>query len=180
MSMWRTSLTFTPARLSEIDREKNAIPNDMAKRGCRPTERTGANTGRSHPVNASVHEALPLGRTKTRSLSYPVVASRMLCTRLAGGSNSASDFSQRRPPSASANNGPHTAQTRAWARKLSSLGPVSVPSSSSISSASKSAHCMPFLVSPDITSPAYMYVVAAVQVPHVHDLSWISPYPPEP
>src|ERR1700730_16373403 len=105
------SLTLTPTRLSEIDKEKN----DIAKRGWRVIESTGANTGRSHPVIASVHEAFPWARAGTRSLSYPVVASRMLWIRLEGGSTSASDFSQRFPPSASANSGPHTAHTRAWA-----------------------------------------------------------------
>ena len=45
-----------------MDREKNAIPNDMAKRGWRLTASTGANTGRSQPVTASVHERLRFGR----------------------------------------------------------------------------------------------------------------------
>ena len=68
-STCRTSLIFTPARLSEIDNEKKAIPNDMAKRGWRLMERTGANTGRSHAVIASIHEALAPGRTAARLLS---------------------------------------------------------------------------------------------------------------
>ena len=49
-STCRTSLTLTPARLSEIDNEKNAIPNDMANRGWRLTASTGANTGRSQAL----------------------------------------------------------------------------------------------------------------------------------
>ena len=44
-----------------MDKEKNAIPNDMAKRGWRLMESTGANTGRSHAVSASAHEAFALG-----------------------------------------------------------------------------------------------------------------------
>src|SRR5229473_509395 len=149
-STCRTSLTLTPARLSEIDNEKNAIPKDIANRGWRLTESTGAKTGPSQALISSNHEAWVSLPANVRLLSYPVVATRMLCTRLAGGSTSASDFSQRRPASASASRGPH------------------------------SAHCIPFLLSPGITSPAYKYVVAGVQVPHARGLSLISPCPPEP
>src|ERR1700693_5904285 len=114
-STWRTSLAFTPARLREIDREKNAIPNDMAKRGWRLMARTGANTGRSQAVTLSFHEASDWALTRVRLLSCPVVATRMLWTRLAGGSASTNDFSQRRPASASDSRGPQDAHSGARA-----------------------------------------------------------------
>src|SRR5215469_14240792 len=55
-----------------------------------------------------------------------------------------------------------------------------MPSRASESSVSNSLHCIPFLVWSGITSPAYRYVVTALQVPLGLDLFWISRYPPEP
>src|ERR1700757_955055 len=89
----------------------------------------------------------------------------MLFTRLAGGSTSSSAFSQCCPASTSANSGPHFGHTRAWARKLTSRAPDNFPSSRSVSKASNSWHCIPFWLSPGITSPAYRYVGVAGLVP---------------
>src|SRR5579862_1381148 len=104
----------------------------------------------------------------------------MLLTRLAGGSTSVRPFSQLRPASASASSGPHTLQALEWAWKRSSPGPLRTPSRASDNSRSNSLHCIPLLVWSGITSPAYRYVVAGVQVPLALDLFVISRYPPEP
>src|SRR5437879_3970008 len=148
--------------LNVIESEKKAMPNDIANLGWRATAKTRANIGRSHPAAASFQE---MPSFRARVLSRPVVAIRMLWTRLAGGSTSSSDFSQRCPSSASASRGPQTAQAWACAWKLSSRLPLNACSTASLNSASNSAHCIPFLLSPGITSPAYRYVEAGAQVP---------------
>jgi hypothetical protein len=86
------------------------------------------------------------------------------------------------PACTSANSGPQTAQTRRWASKLSLRAGLNRPSRASLTSASNSVHStwgprparfwpggvgVPCLVSCGITSPAYMYVVGAAQVPRV-------------
>ena len=106
--MFRTSLILTPAMLSVMDSEKNAMPNDIAKRGWRATAKAGVNIGPNHRLSASFHEPAVPRCACVRALARPVVAIKMLPTRLEGGSTSASDFNQRRPASASANSGPQT------------------------------------------------------------------------
>src|SRR5207249_84324 len=123
--------------LNVIESEKKAMPNDIANLGWRTTAKTGAYIGRSHPATASFQEIPSL---RARVLSRPVVAIRMLWTRLAGGSTSSSDFSQRCPSSASTSRGPQTAQAWACAWKLSNLLPLNVCSTASLNSASNSAH----------------------------------------
>src|SRR2546430_16348915 len=108
--MFRTSLILTPAMLSVMDSEKNAMPNDIAKRGWRATTNAGVNIGPSHRLIASFHEPAAPAWACVRALARPVVAIKMLLTSLDGGSTSANAFNQRRPASASANNGPQTEQ----------------------------------------------------------------------
>src|ERR1700678_1881420 len=55
-----------------------------------------------------------------------------------------------------------------------------MPSMASVNRLSNSLHGIPFLVGSGITSPAYRYVVAGVQVPRAHDLFDFSQSPPEP
>ena len=99
-------------------------------------------------------------------MPIPVVAARMFVTKLTGGSTSPTAFSKRRPSSASAHSGPQSWQIRKWDSKRSDSGPLKIASRASLRRASNSAHCIPFLLSPGITSPAYRYVAAGAQVPH--------------
>ena len=96
-----------------MDREKNAIPNDMAKRGWRLMDRT-ANTGRSQPVTCSTTKLGPC-RTAAPLALASGGGQQNVVHQLSG----RLDFGQRLQPappaSASANSGPQTAHTRAWA-----------------------------------------------------------------
>src|SRR5580698_8732774 len=180
---WRRSLGFTPATVRPTDSAKNAMPNDMAKRGWRTVIQIGSRYPDSEACTRSHHEicgwAAP-AVTRRRWVSTPVVDARIFMTRLAGGSTSVRPFSQLRPASASANSGPHVRQTRTWAWKRSSPVPVRTPSMASVSRSSNSLQRIPLLVWSGITSPAYRYVVGAWQVPPALYLFVISRYPPEP
>src|SRR5581483_3049639 len=97
-SAWRTSLSFTPAKLNEIEREKKAIPKDMANRGWRATATTGPTTTPAHSRRRSNHvspteEICPpdLAADARRKLSIPLVATRMFSSKLAGGSTGSRD-----------------------------------------------------------------------------------------
>ena len=90
-----------------------AAPRQMPE----PTRSSPRSRNRSshvpwEPISSERHPA---------RVSNPLVATRMFSTRRAGGSTSSSDFSQRKPASASANNGPHVAQLRACAWNLNNL-----------------------------------------------------------
>src|SRR5271169_1526078 len=181
--IWRKSAGLTPATVRPTDSAKNAMPNDMAKRGWRTVAQIGSRYAKNDACTLSSRETLGWGArtvTRRRWVSTPVVDARMLLTRLAGGSTSVRPFSQLRPASASANSGPHALHTRAWAWKRSSPVPVRTPSMASASRSSNSLHCIPLLVWSGITSPAYRYVVGAWQVPPALYLFAISRYPPEP
>src|SRR5579862_1350936 len=174
------SAGFTPATVSPTDNAKNAMPNDMAKRGWRTVAQIGS---RIEACKRSSHEVRGWragAGAQRRWVSTPVVDARILGTRLAGGCTSVRPFSQLRPASASASSGPHARQPRAWAWKRSSPAPLRTPSRASVSNWSNSLHCIPFLVRSGITSPAYRYVVEGALVPRGHDLFEISQYPPEP
>src|ERR1035441_7814254 len=90
----RRSLSLIPARLRQIETEKKAMPNDMTKRGWRTRPITGAKTA---AVNCSHHEARKGIAAPKRLLRSPVVATRILFTRVSGGSASCNDLSQLRP-----------------------------------------------------------------------------------
>src|SRR6185312_14348937 len=137
--------------LNVTDREKNAIPKDMAKRGWRARFTIGE---RNEERNRSHHDSLS-----------PDVAIMMLRTSSAGGSTSSRLSSQSCPALASANKGPQTSQVLVCDWNSSSFGPFRLPSRASLSRASNSVHCIPLFVSLGITSPAYRYVVIALQVP---------------
>src|SRR5271155_5318775 len=113
----RRSAGLTPSTLKATDSEKNAMPNDMANRGCRTVPQTGwiapeaQACTRSHPDG--LKEEAPCDTdtfTRRRWVSTPVVDARILLTRPAGGSTSVSSFSQLRPASTSASSGPHVEQ----------------------------------------------------------------------
>src|ERR1051326_6123881 len=179
-SIARISDGLTPATVRPTDSAKNAMPNDMAKRGWRTIAQTGS---RSEACTCSSQEMRGWGTGKVarrRWVSTPVVDARIFATSLAGGSTSVRPFSQLRPASASASSGPHTLHVWEWAWNRSSWIPLSTPSRASASSTSNSLHCIPLLVWSGITSPAYRYVVTGAQVPHDLDLFGISRYPPEP
>src|SRR5579862_5370650 len=174
------SAGFTPATVSPTDNAKNAMPNDMAKRGWRTVAQIGS---RIEACKRSSHEVRGWragAGAQRRWVSTPVVDARILGTRLAGGCTSVRPFSQLRPASASASSGPHARQPRAWAWKRSSPAPLRTPSRASVSNWSNSLHCIPLLVWSGITSPAYRYVVEGAQVPRAHDLFDFSQSPPEP
>src|ERR1700683_80218 len=132
----RRSAGFTPSTLKATDSEKNAMPNDMANRGCRTVPQIGWAISETQPemwaCARSHHEGrkdeapkeeapCEAGRfIRRRWVSPPVVDARILVTRLTGGSTSVRSFSQLRPAVTSANSGPHTEQIRAWAWKVSS------------------------------------------------------------
>src|SRR5579863_855117 len=183
-----TSAGFTPSTVRPTDSAKNAMPNDMAKRGWRTIVHIGSST---EACKRSSHElpgcATPAGVLR-RWESTPVVDARMFTTRLAGGSTSVRPFSQLCPASASVSSGPHALQLCAWARNRSSTTPVSTPSTASVSRRSNSWHCISLLggtfpvrscFRSGITSPAYRYVVGGGLVPPAHDLFEISQCPPE-
>src|SRR5579863_9467865 len=174
---------FTPATVRATDSAKNAMPNDMAKRGWRTVAQIGSSAPETEACTCSHHEIRGCGEraeTRRRWVSTPVVDARIFVTRLAGGSTSVRPFSQLRPASASASSGPHALQLRAWAWNVSSAVPVRTPSMASESTRSNSLHFIPLLVWSGITSPAYRYVVGAWQVPPALYLFVISRYPPEP
>src|SRR5258708_5588605 len=165
--MLATSDAFTPAALKASENEKKIIPNDITKRGWRTKAAVGVKNEFHHcRARPPSPVAWPAGvAVLSRALEIPLVEARMLCNRCAGGSTSASDFSHCWPARASAISGPQTAQTLAWASKLSLLAPLSWPSMASLSRASNWLHSIPCLVSPGITSPSYMYVEVRSQVP---------------
>src|SRR5579872_651193 len=116
---WRRSAGLTPSTLNATDSEKNAMPNDIANRGCRTVPQIGwtdfATQAEAHACARSQRETLAgaLTLTRRRWVSTPVVDARILLTRPAGGSTSVSSFSQLRPASTSANSGPQAEQLRA-------------------------------------------------------------------
>src|SRR5271165_1218897 len=179
--MERRSAGFTPSTLRATDSEKNAMPKDMANRGCRTVAQKGCNASEAQACTRSSHVGCCAATfTRRRWVSTPVVDARIFVTRLAGGSTSVRPFSQLRPASASASSGPHVRQIRTWAWKRSSPAPVRTPSMASVSRSSNSLQRIPLLVWSGITSPAYRYVVGAWQVPPALYLFVISRYPPEP
>src|SRR5580658_3510929 len=131
--MERRSAGFTPSTLKATDSEKNAMPNDMANRGCRTVPQTGSIAAETQACTRSHQDTPNLEApnlevpswdagtfTRRRWVSTPVVDARMLLTRLTGGSTSVRSFSQLRPAVTSASSGPHAEQVRAWAWKVSS------------------------------------------------------------
>src|SRR3984893_17372099 len=121
--IWRRSAGFTPTTLKATDSAKNAMPNDMANRGCRTVLQMGCIAPEAQACARSTHVMRGWDAdtfTRRRWVSTPVVDARMLLTRLTGGSTSVRSFSQLRPAFTSANSGPHTEQVRAWAWKVSS------------------------------------------------------------
>src|SRR5258707_3483588 len=124
--IWRRSAGFTPSTFKATDSAKNAMPNDMANRGCRTVPHMGCIAAEAQACVRSHHEApkedapsrelLGCGAntfTRRRWVSTPVVDARILLTRLTGGSTSVRSFSQLRPASTSANSGPHAEQVPA-------------------------------------------------------------------
>src|SRR5271157_2473698 len=139
MSTCRRSATWKPAMLSSMVMEKNAMPNDIAKRGVT----IGANAGDSLPFSRS-SQLSPLGACAARGSGIcPMVCARMLCTRLWGGSTSSSPFSQCMPLVASSTMTRQAAQESRWALKVARVAPCKVPSMASASRASTSTHCIP-------------------------------------
>src|ERR1700722_452574 len=181
--MLARSAGFTPATVRPTDSAKNAMPNDMAKRGWRTVAQIGSLYPESEACKRSSHQMcgwVARAFTRRRWVSTPVVDARMLLTRLAGGSTSVRPFSQLWPAFASASSGPHALQVPACAWNRPSSVPPRTPSMASTSRESNSWHCIPLLVWSGITSPAYRYVVRASQVPRALYLFVISRYPPEP
>src|SRR5580704_14496863 len=181
--MLARSAGFTPATVRPTDSAKNAMPNDMAKRGWRTVTQIGSRYPKSEACTRSSHETcgwLTRAFTRRRWVSTPVVDARIAVTRLAGGSTSVRPFSQPRPASASASSGPHAVQLCACAWNRLSSTPLRAPSMASESRRSNSLHRIPLLVWSGITSPAYRYVVRGALVPLALYLFLISRYPPEP
>src|SRR5271165_1896892 len=139
MSSRRRSATWKPAMLSSMVMEKNAMPNDMAKRGVTTGEKNGVMPCFSRP-----HQPSACGTTTVVSAgSAPMVCARMLCTRLRGGSTSSSPFSQCMPLLASSTMTRQAGQESRCASKAARVEPCRVPSMASASRASTSTHCIP-------------------------------------
>src|SRR5512146_3591846 len=99
-----------------MDTEKKTIANDMAKRGWRAVLHTGTSTGFTQPRSRFGQEGATGTAAGTRACA-PVVAARILFTRLGGGSTCRTAFNQLRPVSAWANRGPQTGHISRCCRK---------------------------------------------------------------
>src|SRR3954449_11310500 len=95
-----TDDNFTPATFNTSVMEKNAIPKDMANRGCMTVDHTGrnpcVNTPRTRSIQPSGCSALALDCT-------PEVASSIRSAKPAGGSTSGNAFNQLKPAWVSSN-----------------------------------------------------------------------------